>query len=64
MKLRALVHDPDSVERFLRHQGLCSSPREPAPAHALPDPARVWSRSQERPPEDPSSCASLRAPGA
>jgi len=27
MKLRALVRDPESIERFLRHQGLWS-PRE------------------------------------
>ena len=30
MKLRALVHHPESIERFLRHQGLWS----PTP-HAL-----------------------------
>jgi hypothetical protein len=26
MKLRALVRDPESIERFLRHQGLWSEP--------------------------------------
>ena len=36
MKLRALVHDPESLERFLRHQGLWSPPHEPAPARAPP----------------------------
>jgi len=36
MKLRALVHDPGSIERFLRHQGLWSPPRETAPARAPP----------------------------
>jgi len=36
MKLRALVHDPESIERFLRHQGLWSPPLEPAAARAPP----------------------------
>lgn len=36
MKLRALVLDPASIERFLRHQGLWSQPHEPAPARAPP----------------------------
>jgi hypothetical protein len=36
MKLRALVHDPASIERFLRHQGLLSKPKEIAPARAPP----------------------------
>ena len=34
MKLRALVRDPDSIERFLRHQGLWTEPlalAEPRP---------------------------------
>jgi len=36
MRLRALVHAPGSIERFLRHQGLWSPPRETAPARAPP----------------------------
>ena len=36
MKLRALVHDPESIERFLRHQRLWSPPHQPAPARAPP----------------------------
>ena len=36
MKLRALVRDPASIERFLRHQGLWSKPKELAPARAPP----------------------------
>ena len=36
MKLRALVHDPDSIERFLRHEGLWAPPPEPAAARAPP----------------------------
>ena len=36
MKLRALVRDPASIERFLRHQGLWAEPRELAPARAPP----------------------------
>ena len=36
MKLRALVRDPESIERFLRHQGLWSEPCAPAPARAPP----------------------------
>lgn len=36
MKLRALVRDPASIERFLRHQGLWSTPPQPAPARAPP----------------------------
>ncbi len=36
MKLRALVHDPESIERFLRHQGLWSPPPEPTAARAPP----------------------------
>ena len=36
MKLRALVHDKDSIERFLRHQGLWSPPPEPTAARAPP----------------------------
>ena len=36
MKLRALVQDSASIERFLRHQGLWSPPDEPAPARAPP----------------------------
>ena len=36
MKLRALVHDPASIERFLRHQGLWSPSHEPVPARAPP----------------------------
>jgi hypothetical protein len=34
MKLRALVLDPESIERFLRHQGLWSPPPEPRPTSA------------------------------
>jgi hypothetical protein len=34
MKLRALVRDPASIERSLRHQCLRSEPRELAPARA------------------------------
>jgi hypothetical protein len=37
MKLRALVRDPDSIERFLRHQGLWAEPRPLAPARAPPE---------------------------
>jgi hypothetical protein len=36
MKLRALVQDSASIERFLRHQGLWSQPPEPAAARAPP----------------------------
>jgi Putative transposase/Transposase zinc-binding domain len=36
MKLRALVRDPESIERFLRHQGLWAQPIDPAPARAPP----------------------------
>ena len=36
MKLRALVHDPDSIERFLRHESLWTPPPEPAAARAPP----------------------------
>jgi hypothetical protein len=36
MKLRALVRDPESIERFLRHQGLWSPPQSLAPARAPP----------------------------
>jgi hypothetical protein len=36
MKLRALVHDPDSIERFLRHEGLWAPPADPAAARARP----------------------------
>ena len=36
MKLRALVRDPESIERFLRHQGLWSPPQGRAPARAPP----------------------------
>jgi hypothetical protein len=36
MKLRALVRDPESIERFLRHQGLWSPPQNLAPARAPP----------------------------
>jgi hypothetical protein len=36
MKLRALVRDPESIERFLRHQGLWSPPEQSAAARALP----------------------------
>ena len=36
MKLRALVHDPESIERFLRHEGLWSPPPEPTAARAPP----------------------------
>jgi hypothetical protein len=43
MKLRALVHDPESIERFLRHQGMWSPPQDNAPARAPP-----YSRSVTR----------------
>jgi hypothetical protein len=36
MKLRALVRDPESIERFLRHQGLWSPREGLAPARAPP----------------------------
>ena len=36
MKLRALVRDPESIERFLRHQGLWTEPL--ALAEARPPP--------------------------
>jgi len=36
MKLRTLVRDPASIERFLRHQGLWSEPSAPSPARAPP----------------------------
>ena len=36
MKLRALVRDPESIERFLRHQGMWSPPIDLAPARAPP----------------------------
>ena len=36
MKLRALVRDPESIERFLRHQDLWSPPQDIAPARAPP----------------------------
>jgi hypothetical protein len=36
MKLRALVRDPESIERFLRHQGMWSPPQGNAPARAPP----------------------------
>ncbi len=36
MKLRALVSDPESIERFLRHQNLWSPPEDLAPARAPP----------------------------
>ena len=36
MKLRALVRDPESIERFLRHQNLWSPPQDIAPARAPP----------------------------
>jgi len=36
LKLRALVRDRASIERFLRHQGLWSKPKELAPARAPP----------------------------
>ena len=36
MKLRALVRDPEGIERFLRHQDLWSPPQDLAPARAPP----------------------------
>ena len=36
MKLRALVRDPESIQRFLRHQGMWSPPEESAAARAPP----------------------------
>jgi hypothetical protein len=36
MKLRALVRDPESIERFLRHQNLWSPPKNLSPARAPP----------------------------
>ena len=41
MKLRALVRDPESIERFLRHQGIWSAPEDIAPARAPPYHRRV-----------------------
>jgi hypothetical protein len=51
MKLRALVHDQDSIERFLRHQGLWSSPQDPAPARAPPYQRSVTRLQPSRPEE-------------
>ena len=36
LKLRALVRDPENIERFLRHQDLWSPPPSLAPARAPP----------------------------
>jgi hypothetical protein len=36
MKLRALVRDPEGIERFLRHESLWSPPPAAAPARAPP----------------------------
>jgi hypothetical protein len=36
MKLRALVRDPEGIERFLRHENLWSPPPTPSPARAPP----------------------------
>jgi len=36
MKLRALVRAPESIERFLRDQGMWSPPEESAAARAPP----------------------------
>jgi hypothetical protein len=36
MKLRALVRDPESIERFLRHQGMWAPPMNLSPARAPP----------------------------
>jgi hypothetical protein len=36
MKLRALVRDSESIERFLRHENLWSPPPTPSPARAPP----------------------------
>jgi hypothetical protein len=36
MKLRALVRYPESIERFLRHQGMGSAPEESSAARAPP----------------------------
>ncbi len=36
MKLRALVHDPESIERFLRHQNLWTEPLGLAEARPPP----------------------------
>lgn len=51
MKLRALVRDPESIERFLRHERLWSPPKDHAPARAPPYDRRVTrlvpSRQQE-----------------
>jgi hypothetical protein len=41
MELRALVRDPESIERFLRHQGLWSAPPSLSPARAPPYDRRV-----------------------
>jgi len=43
MELRALVRDPESIERFLRHQGLWSPPPSVSPARAPPYDRRVAS---------------------
>jgi hypothetical protein len=36
MKLRALVRDPEGIERFLRHENLWSPPPTLSPAQAPP----------------------------
>jgi hypothetical protein len=36
MKLRALIRDPEGIERFLRHQNLWSPPPALAPVRAPP----------------------------
>jgi hypothetical protein len=48
MKLRALVRDPESIERFLRHQGLWSPPENIAPARAPPYHRKVTRLSPTR----------------
>jgi hypothetical protein len=48
MKLRALVRDPESIERFLRHQDLWSPPQDTAPARAPPYHRKVTRLSPTR----------------
>lgn len=48
MKLRALVRDPESIERFLRHQGMWSPLEENAAARAPPYHRAVTRLAQTR----------------
>ena len=51
MELRALVRDPESIERFLRHQNLWSPSPDIAPARAPPYRCKV-TRLSPRPQQD------------